>query len=329
MAYICVTKCQQPTKTETEMTDSEQTKQSMEEWLKETMQERLKEPEAEADKALHPLEQQMALLEERGVLVIDDVRSLPMEGEPYVSPHLVIGLNHSGQVKAEYDMQPVEFGLHDISVVFPNHIVLGRETSADYRATLVVVSGTFLESLRNRATYRNHLLYLQQPHFHLTDEQYAQVVKVIDVMRIVTQMDCATRTSMQEDMLAVFSQLLDEFRTQNSGVVAKRMPRDLLFSRFCDAIVAHHRESHEVRFYANLLCLSPKYFATVIKRNTGIAAGEWISNYIIIQAKSLLKNRQDMNVQQVGAYLGFPDQASFSRYFRHFVGMSPKEYRKS
>ena len=101
-----------------------------------------------------------------------------------------------------------------------------------------------------------------------------------------------------------------------------------LLYRFQNAIVKHFRESREVQFYANLLCLSPKYFGSVIKQQTGITANEWISRYVIIQAKSWLRYRHDFSIQQICYELGFQDSAAFARYFKTNTGLSPKEYRE-
>jgi hypothetical protein len=65
-------------------------------------------------KELHPMELHDGLIKHQGVVVIDNVTSLPTHGEPYVSPHLVIGLAQKGWTKLEYDMKPVEFHAHEI-----------------------------------------------------------------------------------------------------------------------------------------------------------------------------------------------------------------------
>ena len=57
----------------------------------------------------HPLELQDTYIREHGLVVIDHVTSMPVYGEPYVSPHLVIGLNQRGWVKLEYDMNLSSF----------------------------------------------------------------------------------------------------------------------------------------------------------------------------------------------------------------------------
>lgn len=275
----------------------------------------------------HPLDLQYGRIMERGLIVIDDVTSMPAYGEPYVSPHLVVGLNKRGYVKAEYDMQPVEFCPKDISVLYPNHTVTGLESSVDYQAILLVVSNDFLQRLKHRSSFRNHLEYLRKPAFRLDDEQYENVMNLLRLLDVVSRMDVEARMNMLESLLDVFSQLVDEYRFENMGQPSEQQANDLLVSRFFDAVVAHYRESREVRFYAELLHLSPKYFAKIIKQDTGVSAIDWIANYVVIQAKALLGHRLDMSIQQVSEVLGFPDQSTFSRYFKSHTQMSPSEYR--
>ena len=277
----------------------------------------------------HPLDLLDEQIKERGVVVIEGVTAVPFYGEPYVSPHLVVVLNRRGHVKAEYDMQPVEFWPQEISVLYPNHIVLTHETSPDYLATLVAVSSEYLLRMKHRSTFHNYLKYLRQPAFRLTDEQLETVVGMIRLLDTVSRMDTAGRPHMLESLLDVFLQLIDQYRSENEEEPSEQSANDLLFSRFIDTVVAHHRESREVRFYADQMHLSPKYFSTLIRRHTGWGAGEWIANYVIVQAKSMLNTRMDLSIQQIAYDLGFPDSSSFSRYFKKNTGQSPIEYRRS
>jgi AraC-like DNA-binding protein len=99
-----------------------------------------------------------------------------------------------------------------------------------------------------------------------------------------------------------------------------------LFTSFYNLVLLHHRESHEVGFYADKLCLTPKYLSTVIKASTGKTAYEWINDYVILEAKALLKS--DMTVQQISDSLSFPNQSFFGQSFKRHTGMSPSEYRR-
>ncbi len=68
-------------------------------------------------------------------------------------------------------------------------------------------------------------------------------------------------------------------------------------------------------FYARQLCITPKYLTTLIKRISGLSVSEWIDNYVIIEAKTLLKY-SNMSVQEIAYALNFPNQSFFGSYFK-------------
>lgn len=282
------------------------------------------------ESSIHTRSQLERLLRQRGVIVVEDVRQMPHYGEPIVSPHVVIGLNLSGWVKAEYDMRPVEFRPHDISVVLPNHVVCAHASSADYHAMLVVISAQYFEQIKRLYPlgYQRNLHYHWNAHFHLTDQQFADVSALYRLLHTVSKSDNARRTDLLNHLLEVMFVLLQDFRQANGLSSHEQSAHSQLFSNFYDAITQHYRESREVRFYAQLFHLSSKHFSTIIRQQTGTSALQWINSYVIIQAKTLLRHQRQLTIQQVTHQLGFPDQASFSRFFKHNVGLSPTEYRE-
>ena len=82
------------------------------------------------------------------------------------------------------------------------------------------------------------------------------------------------------------------------------------------------------KFYADMFHLSPKHFSSVIKQRTGRNALDWINGYAAIKARMMLRYHPEMTVSQMAQYMGFLDQASFSRFFKRYVGMSPTEFRR-
>jgi AraC-like DNA-binding protein len=83
-------------------------------------------------------------------------------------------------------------------------------------------------------------------------------------------------------------------------------------------------EERSIGFYADKLCLTPKYLT--IKEMSGKLAGEWIDDYVMLEAKVLLKST-NMTVQQISERLNFTTQSHFGTYFKRLAGVSPKEYR--
>ena len=98
--------------------------------------------------------------------------------------------------------------------------------------------------------------------------------------------------------------------------------------QFHSDLTQHFRKHHDVGFYAERACLTPKYFSAVVKQETGHSAAYWIRVKIIAEAKMLLHIRNDLSMQAIAEMLGFGEQASFSRYFKRETGVSPSEFRE-
>lgn len=276
----------------------------------------------------HPLETINQWLEERGIAVIDNVTSMPVYGEPFVSPNLVVALNHRGWAKADYDMHPVLFQAHEYVVVYPGHILTAHESSEDYLCTLLVVSPRFLNILSQLHPKHYLFQYHYNTSFHLTDNQFETMLSCLKMLQTITQLNHPDRDNLLAMQMDIMAQIVRNILHENGKImIRKDSGIQQMMSRFHEAVAEHYRESREVRFYANLLNLTPKYFGTIVREATGIGVGEWIAKYVIIQAKFLLRHHPNLTIQQISSQLGFTEQTSFSRYFKTHAGLSPKEYR--
>lgn len=278
---------------------------------------------------LHPLLISDELINERGLMVFDDIHQMPIYHEPYIAPFLTISLNVQGWVRTEYDMRPVCFQAHDVAVVHANHTLCSHESSADYHAILLAISPRLEQEMKSLTPtlFVGFYHYVWQPDFHLTDEQTENVVRLLMLLKSISESMTQTREMILKGLLHILATVLQDYRRENGKEDSPLSPRQELFIRFHQAVVEHFRQSREVRFYADLFCLTPKHFATIIKQQTGITASQWISSYVMIQAKTLLRHQPQLSVQQIALRLGFPDQASFSRFFKTNTGQSPTEYR--
>ena len=121
--------------------------------------------------------------------------------------------------------------------------------------------------------------------------------------------------------------ILYRHRPELQEEAAKPLKREeILFKEFINLVSEHHRKERRVDFYAERMFLSPKHFSTVIKKVSGKTAGQWIDEYVILEAKTLLKYSV-MSIQEIAYYMNFPNPSFFGKYFRHHTGMSPSEYK--
>lgn len=79
-------------------------------------------------------------------------------------------------------------------------------------------------------------------------------------------------------------------------------------------------------FYANKLCLTPKYLSKLVKQASGRSAPDWIDEFVILEAKNMLKY-SNMPIKEIVFRLNFPNQSFFYRFFKTHTGMTPSEYR--
>ncbi|MCR4964755.1 MAG: helix-turn-helix domain-containing protein [Bacteroidales bacterium] len=261
------------------------------------------------------------------IVILDDVREMPVYGMPYISKDCIICFNHSGNATVEYDDQKDVLEPHDVAIVYPHHILLPIVSSSDYNATLVIVPNKMLESFSSwHSVQATRFIHELNPHFHLTDEQYKDMMDIIQAMRCLTKFNSAKSGEMMISMLDIMLTVLSTFYEADMGkLIAKNVS---ISSRLYEVIYQNCHQHHDVKFYADLFNLSPKYFSSVVKQETGHTAGHWISLYLVDEAKFLLRSQSSMTIQEISFMLGFEDQASFCRYFKNKTGESPSAFRR-
>lgn len=102
--------------------------------------------------------------------------------------------------------------------------------------------------------------------------------------------------------------------------------KDELYGQFTDLVRRHFRTCRDVSYYADRLCITVKYLSQVVKEQTGHPASKVIEQYVTTECKALLSSTT-MSIQQIADTLNFSSQSAFGKYFKHAMGMSPREYR--
>ena len=100
----------------------------------------------------------------------------------------------------------------------------------------------------------------------------------------------------------------------------------LTFEAFLKLVADYHTTERGMAFYAEKLCLTPKYLSKLIKQVSGKSGPEWISSFVVIEAKNMLKY-SEMPVKEIVYRLNFPNSSVFYKFFKAHTGMTPTEYR--
>lgn len=112
---------------------------------------------------------------------------------------------------------------------------------------------------------------------------------------------------------------------RNADLSRQESRRQRLCDDFLELVREYHLRQRELSFYADRLCVTPKYLSSVVNQISGRYAGEWIKDYVIVEAKALLRSNR-YTVQQVSDMLNFANPSFFGKYFKAAVGCSPRKY---
>ena len=192
-------------------------------------------------------------------------------------------------------------------IALPNQIVEQRCFSSDFKAIFFAVSKNLLETLPKISNVLSLFFYLKDyPCFNLTPQEQETV----------------------KEYHAFIRKRLKNHVPANATTMKNKSRKEYIFERFYESLVESYQSERSVKFYADQLCLTPKHLSGVVKEVSGKTVGEWIDELVILEAKALL-NSSSMNIQEIADRLNFANQSFFGKYFKHYTGMSPKEYRKS
>lgn len=101
-----------------------------------------------------------------------------------------------------------------------------------------------------------------------------------------------------------------------------------IVKNFKAIVEKNYTSSHQVRFYADSLNVTPNYLNEVIKSSINVSAKDFIQNRLILEAKRMIVFT-DKSGKEIGFDLGFEDPSHFSKFFKSNTGQSLQDFKQS
>ena len=251
---------------------------------------------------------------------------------------IAILLCTKGRMTLEVDLIPDVVEADMLTVIRPRTIVRYMPQSGEGQAEMymLLLSMNFIHTINIDINSINTRYFTgDRPHLKLDRTECDLLVQSFDMLHSLTvaNRDDENYSGLiaRSHIASIFYQLMlfsDRHVVNKVSIESPRTRRVAYVHTFMGLVHKHHRHERSVSFYADNMCISPKYLSMVIKDTTGRSAGEWIDDFVITEAKNLLKF-SDKNIQQIAYELNFASQSSFGKYFKHLTGMSPTQYQSS
>ena len=246
---------------------------------------------------------------------------------------LIIGVGTEGETSLASNLQEFRLKKDSLFIFSPKHI-LQVQSNNRFKAHLIVIAPDFLKRI-NIDTKLMMPLFLQFGSLPCMELTHAESQSLRSFISMVEQELKGSETDFSSEIIGGLiaatiykvGDILTHYLTEHPEVDSPIHNRaEEYFRQFTELLGEHYKHERSVGFYARQLCITPKYLTTLIKRISGKSVSEWIDNYVILEAKTLLKY-SNMSVQEIAYYLNFPNQSFFGSYFKRNAGMSPSQYK--
>lgn len=248
--------------------------------------------------------------------------------KPFVFDGVMLCTCVKGNARYRLNYRELAIREKQVLIVIPGQIICMLEQSEDFLCELLFFPLNFLDDYPSSGNYDILLRLNENPCFTLPPEIMSSI---LELHSLIIKHHQSGNHSLQKDIVKslVFSLLLIVFSVYETGgkLSPAKSRQEMLTEEFFKLLFEHHKQERSVAFYADKLCLTPKYLSTTIRKVTGHPILLWINEIMIISIKNHLR-MTNTSVSQIAEEFNFSDSSFFGRYFKNYVGITPLQYRK-
>lgn len=245
----------------------------------------------------------------------------------------IVGIGTEGETTVTFNLQDYRIRRNSMFVFSPQSIL--QTTPGEHiRAHVLIISREMMQRI-NIDTKHIMPVLLQfgtHPCIELTEEESREVRNFFS---LVGQELRTPETELSRDIVGdllsasiyKIGSVLHRYVREHPETERPPQTRaEEYFKEFMRQLGEHYKQERSVGYYAQRLCITPKYLTTLVKRTSGRSVSEWIDTFVITEAKTLLKY-SNLSIQEIAYQLNFPNQSFFGSYFKRNTGMSPSQYK--
>ena len=268
---------------------------------------------------------------EDDILLLDKLNEAPIPREPRRMNMIVVALCLKGKAQYTIDTQEQLVRKNDVLIISERHVMDNFMASPDLEGLAIILSARFFRDVIQNVSDISSLFLFSKNHpvINFTQKEADVFISYFNLIKQkMTDTDNLFRRDVVRSlMLAMFYDLSNViYRTRQSS--DNRQTRaDIIFTKFIHLVEENYKRERRVGWYAEQLCITPKYLSETVKQVSRLTPNEWIDNYVILEIRVLLKN-STRSIKEIALEMNFPNQSFLGKFFKERVGMSPSEYRK-
>ena len=258
-------------------------------------------------------------------LILLDNQLMESPRYPFKTDMLTATICIKGRAEGSANLQKIITQPNSFNVILPGQIITHNYQTTDFEARHIIMSSKFVDTLGLDNRFSIFNTHNQVISTILSDYELEAILTFYEMLKWnITHKNDYILETVRHMTLAFFYGFSHTFQQNITPKQINR--RQQLSDDFLSLVKQHFKQEHSLEFYANKLCVTPKHLTTTMKATTDCTAKEWIDKHLLLEAKALLKST-NLTIQQIADTLHFTSQDVFSKYFKHHIGRTPKEYR--
>lgn len=237
----------------------------------------------------------------------------------------------SGQIDIEIDLNMYTLHEGDAAMILTGSFLRVIRIKDSARIAFIAINSDFLKYVGNVKTVIEHVNKVKRmPVSHMEPDMMEESLMIYNVIKKkLSNPDYRFKEEVAKSYIQIMlCNFFDRFVQKNETTEeqAPKSRKEELFKNFIKLVKDNYLNHRSITFYADKLCVSPKYLSSVVHKVSEKYATDWINQYVILEAKSMLR-MEDTNIKDVSNHLNFANQSFFAKFFKKHTGYTPKEYK--
>ena len=236
----------------------------------------------------------------------------PFRVDCYIAAYCV-----EGSVNCSVNLTDYHLTTGTLLLITPGNILRisqPDELDRDLRVTLICVSASYISNIgiNPSKVLVEAVEVLRDPCIHLSDDEAEMLHKYVNLALDITKTDSQfVKESIGGLVSSVFYQfagfLANSKRREDMEKPVRTTRQRQMLEQFMKLAINDHAREHLVGYYADKMCVTPKYLSKIVKETSGRSVPDWLSELLILDAKNMLRHT-DMTIKEISARLYFPSQ---------------------
>lgn len=276
-----------------------------------------------------PLEKDsLEIFKQNEIVVFNHINSLDYEN---FFPNLYAAvLCTDGKAVGVIDDRPVTLEKNDIFFAHSDYFIQSIMTSVDFKCWGLIMTPEFTESifLLKRNIWSARQILNSNPILHFNEQEAESFIHDCIFLSQKLRPPYGTHHKKMLDLLlqSLIYDLADCFDSKLAALSSSFSATEVLFNNFYESIIKNAPHHRELKYYADKLCITPKYLSSVCKQISGKTASSLINEISANKIRQMLLN-SDLSIKEIAYESGFDNISFFGKYIKRELGMSPRQYR--